>query len=317
MLTGILKILIQILIVIILAPLLNGIIRQIKAKAQHRKGAPVLQVYYDIYKLFKKDVIIPENSSWIFKVTPYIYIVSILAAALFVPVVPQLFSFGFIGDIVLFVYLLAIGRFFMVLSGMDTGSTFGGMGSSREMMISTLIEPSLLITLFTLGLSPMVKSANFKAIYENSTSIGTGILSPMFLLLFAAMIIVLIAETARIPVDDPSTHLELTMVHEAMILEYSGRYLALMQLSASIKQLLLITLVANVFFPFGVNLTQGFYGVLISLLLYFLKVIVIAVVIALVEINSVKLRLFSVPNYAALAFILSLLGFMSSFVLGK
>ncbi|MCX8130670.1 MAG: NADH-quinone oxidoreductase subunit H [Clostridia bacterium] len=310
------KCILQISVIIIFAPLVNGIIRKIKAKVQHRKGAPVFQMYYDLLKLFKKDVVIPENSSWIFWITPYVYFISIIIAALFVPVIPQMFSFGFTGDMVLFVYLLAIGRLFMVLAGLDTGSTFGGMGSSREMMISSLIEPSLLITLFTLGLNPNNYSANFKAIYAGSINVGAGIFSPAYMLLLAAMLIVLIAETARIPVDDPATHLELTMVHEAMILEYSGRYLALMQISASIKQLLLITLVVNVFFPFSIE-AEPIIGLFITLILYVLKVVLTTALIAFVEINSVKLRLFSVPNYAALAFILSLLGFMASFVFGR
>ena len=306
----------QIILVLLVAPLLNGIIRKIKAVIQHRKGAPLLQLYFDLIKLFKKDMVISQHTSWIFIAAPYVYFITAITAFIFIPVVPQLFSFGFIGDAILVVYLLALGRFFLTLSGLDTGSTFGGMGSSREMMISSLIEPSLIITVFTLGLSSQAGSTAFRAIYEGSAKLGIGVLSPVYLLLLAAMFIIILAETARIPVDDPSTHLELTMVHEAMILEYSGRYLALMEYGASLKQLIFITIMANVFLPFG-NTAVPELGLVFPVLIYLAKVIVITVAIAIIEINTVKLRLFSVPNLAALAFILALLGFMSRFVFGR
>lgn len=316
MLNPYLSIILQIIILLFLAPLLNGIIRKIKAFVQHRKGAPVLQLYYDLFKLFKKDAVVSNSSSWIFKAAPYIYFVSVLIAALFIPSIPHLFSFHFIGDAILAVYLLAAGRFFLSLSGLDTGSTFGGMGASREMMISSLFEPSLIVALFTFGLNPAVQSTSLKAIYNGSANLGFGIVSPEYILLAGSMLIIVLAETARIPVDDPATHLELTMVHEAMILEYSGRYLGLIQYASSIKQLLLINLIANIFLPFGNNLASG-AGILIALALYAVKAIVIAAVIALIEVNTVKLRLFSVPNLAALSFILSILGFMSAYVFGR
>jgi len=311
-----LNIMLQLIVVLIAAPLVNGIIRKIKSTIQHRKGLPVLQMYFDLFKLFRKDMVISENASWIFTASPYIFFVSVLTAFIFVPVVPQFFSFGFTGDAILVVYLLALGRFFLTLAALDTGSTFGGMGSSRELMISSLIEPSLIIIIFTLGLSSEAVSTSFQSIYSVAGSLGTGILSPVYLLLFAAIFIVIIAETSRIPVDDPATHLELTMVHEAMILEYSGRYLALMEYGASLKQLLLITIAANVFLPFGGNLVPEL-GFLIPVLIYLAKVLIITVMIALIEINTVKLRLFSVPNLAAIAFILALIGFMSGYLFGR
>ncbi len=316
MLNPVLKLIIQIFIILITAPLVSGIIRKIKARTQHRVGAPVLQLYFDIIKLFKKEVVVSENASWIFRATPYIYFTSMLIAAICIPAVPQLFSFNFMSDAILAVYLFAIGRFFMTLSSLDTGSTFGGMGASRELMISSLIEPSLIVTIFTIGLSNLVKSTGLKAIYEGSLNAHFGLFSPVYVLLFASMILILLAETARIPVDDPATHLELTMVHEAMILEYSGRHLALMHLAAAMKQLLLITLIINIFIPFGASLELGI-GLVISLCLYIVKVAAVAVLIGLIEINTVKLRLFSVPNIAAISFILAVLGFMSSMVLGR
>lgn len=304
--------LLQIVVILLAAPLLSGIIRKMKAAIQHRKGAPVLQLYFDLFKLFRKDVVISETASWIFTVAPYIYFVSVLAAFVFVPVIPRLFSYGFFGDAILVIYLLALGRFFLTLAALDTGSTFGGMGSSREMMISSLMEPSLLIVVFTLAASPSVRSTGFQAIYEGSAAMGAGIISPVYLLLLAAVVIVLIAETARIPVDDPATHLELTMVHEAMILEYSGRYLALMEYGSVLKQLLFITIIVNIFMPFGMG-----GGILTALLFYLLKILIVTFVVGLIEINTVKFRLFSVPNLAALSLMLALLGFMSGFILGR
>jgi formate hydrogenlyase subunit 4 len=221
------------------------------------------------------------------------------------------------GDVIFAIYLLALGRFFMVLAGLDTASTFGGMGSSREMMISSLIEPSLLIAVFTIGL--LAGSTSVYDMMQSSALAGLAIFQPVYLLTFSALFIILMAETARIPVDDPATHLELTMVHEAMLLEYSGRYLALMELSASIKQLLFITLLANLFIPLDGLISFGspVMMLLISLVCYLFKVIMIAIVMAIVEIKTVKLRLFTVPNLAALSFILALLGFFQYWIIGR
>ncbi|HBE78913.1 MAG TPA: formate hydrogenlyase [Firmicutes bacterium] len=308
---------IQLAVIIVLAPLVNGIIKKIKALSQKRKGAPLLQLYYDLYKLMKKDMVISETASWIFRVTPYIVMSSVLLAALLIPLSIQLQPIRFMGDVILVVYLLALGRFFMALTGLDTASTFGGMGSSREMMISSLIEPSLLVAVFTVGL--LAGSTSVYDMMQNSTLTGLAIFQPVYILTFLALFIVLIAETARIPVDDPATHLELTMVHEAMLLEYSGRYLALMELSAAIKQLLLITILVNLFIPLDefFHIVNPIMMLGVSLLGYLVKVVAIAVLIAIVEIKTVKLRLFSVPNLAALSFILALLGFFQYWIIGR
>jgi formate hydrogenlyase subunit 4 len=304
----------QVLLVLLLAPLTFGIIRKLKAWSQHRMGSPVLQAYFDLAKLMKKDMVLSDTSSWIFRAAPYVYLSSAITASVLIPVVPELFSFEFAGDAIWVIYILALGRFFLTLSGLDTGSTFGGMGSSREMMIASLIEPSILISLFTLGMISPVKSLNIHAMYQGAAGMGWNIVNPAMVLVFIALLIITVAETARIPVDDPSTHLELTMVHEAMILEFSGRYLAMIQLASAVKQLLFATLIVNLFMPFGFSGT-GLILILANLLLYVVKIIFTSVIIGLIEINSVKLRLFSVPNLAALAFILSLLGFFTAFVL--
>ena len=314
---GILYFSVQLLVVLLLAPLVNGIIKKVKALSQKRKGPPILQLYFDIYKLLKKDMVVSDASSWIFKAAPYITFVSAVTASLFVPVTLQLEPSGFTGDIILAVYLLALGRFFMVLAGLDTGSTFGGMGSSREMMISSLVEPSLLISLFTMGL--IAKSTSFHAIMKMSAAEGLIVTRPVYILLFLAIFIVLLAETARIPVDDPATHLELTMVHEAMLLEYSGRHLALMEYAAVVKQLIFITLLANIFIPLDGLIPVGNFilALIISLVVFVIKTVFISALVAAVEVSTVKLRLFSVPNLAALSFILAFLGFVQFFVIGR
>lgn len=301
--------------VILAAPLVNGIIKKIKALTQKRTGAPLLQMYYDLFKLFQKTSVVSDVSSWIFRVTPYIVLATAVVAALIVPVTTLIKPMGNSGDVILLVYILALGRFFMMLAALDTGSTFGGMGASREAMISALIEPSILVSLITVGL--IAKST---AVFEMMTFMQTvhnPLIHPVYLMIFFALVIVIMAETARIPVDDPSTHLELTMVHEAMLLEYSGRSLALMELGAAIKQLVFITLLVNLFLPHDQLLgISGITAIGISLLIYLAKVLMAAVLIAIVEVSTVKLRLFSIPNLAALSFILSFIGFLQFFVFG-
>ncbi len=307
---------VQIVVIIAVAPLVNGIVKKIKALSQKRKGAPILQLYYDIFKLLKKSTVVSDSASWIFKAAPYIVFASSLAAALLVPVTTMLDPIWHAGDLILMVYLLALGRFFMMLAGLDTASTFGGMGSSREAMISSLIEPSILVSLITVGL--IARSTSAFQVMDYMKGVSIPLSHPVYLMAFLALLIIIIAETARIPVDDPSTHLELTMVHEAMLLEYSGRSLALMELGASVKQLVFITLLVNIFMPHDqLILISGVGAVILSLLVYLVKVILVSVLIAAIEVSTVKLRLFSIPNLAALSFILSFIGFMQYFVLGR
>ncbi len=244
---AIVYVLIQIFLVLLLAPLVNTIVRKVKAFTQKRKGPPLLQMYYDLRKLFHKSAVVSDTTSWVFKAAPYVVFSTALIAALFVPVSTSIAPVAFVGDIILIIYLLALGRFFMALAGLDAASTFGGMGSSREMMIASLIEPSMLITVITVGL--ISKSTSVHQMMLTSNAIGSPLASPVYMVLFLALLVIIIAETCRIPIDDPATHLELTMVHEAMLLEYSGRHLALMELGAAIKQLLFITILVNIFMP--------------------------------------------------------------------
>ncbi len=306
----------QIIVILLIAPFLNGVIKKVKALTQKRKGAPLLQPYYDLFKLFQKRAVVSETASWLFRVTPFIVFGTALCASLFVPVTTAMAGVSFPGDVIMLFSVLALGRFFMIIAALDTGSTFGGMGGSREAMISALIEPSILVTFLTLGL--YAQSTSVFDIMKTADAAGAPLLNPMFILCFLAMLIIIISETSRIPVDDPSTHLELTMVHEAMLLEYSGRSLALMEYSAAVKQLVLITLLVNIFVPIdqlaGVSETAA---VAFSLLIYLVKVTLASVLTGMIEAFTVKLRFFSVPNLAALAFILSFVGFLQFFVFGR
>jgi formate hydrogenlyase subunit 4 len=313
---AIVYVLIQIFLVLLLAPLVNTIVRKVKAFTQKRKGPPLLQMYYDLRKLFHKSAVVSDTTSWVFKAAPYVVFSTALIAALFVPVSTSIAPVAFVGDIILIIYLLALGRFFMALAGLDAASTFGGMGSSREMMIASLIEPSMLITVITVGL--ISKSTSVHQMMLTSNAIGSPLASPVYMVLFLALLVIIIAETCRIPIDDPATHLELTMVHEAMLLEYSGRHLALMELGAAIKQLLFITILVNIFMPHEQLIgAVGIAAIILSILIYLLKVVFVSVLIAIVEASTVKLRLLSVPNLAALSFILSFLGFLNYLVLWR
>ncbi len=303
-------------LVLLLAPLPGGLIRKIKAFSQKRQGPPLLQEYRDLRKLFRKDVVLSERASWVFSAAPFVVFGSSVAAAALVPLLPWAGGAEFPGDVFLVISLLALGRFFLALGGMDPGSTFGGMGSSREMMISALLEPAFLV--FALALGLQAGAPSFGVILRHAASLGTAVWHPSFLLLFFSLVLVLLGETARIPVDDPSTHLELTMVHEAMVLEYSGPLLALMEYGAAVKQLLFLTVLANVFLPFGnaALANVGLVGVALGIPLTFAKVLAMAALAGVAEVCTVKLRLFSVPNLAAMAFIAAFLGFLNLLVFG-
>ena len=308
-------VLIQLLVIIMLAPLLDGIIRKIKAFSQKRTGIPLLQVYYDLLKLLRKTSVVSEESTWVYKIAPYIVFSTSIAAALLVPVTTKIMPGTLPGDIILLISILGLGRFFTMLAALDTASMFGGMGSSREAMVSILIEPSVLVSLFMVGL--ISKSTSLPQIMQAMKGIGAPLTYPVFVMIFLAFLIIIIAESSRIPVDDPSTHLELTMVHEAMMLEYSGRHLAIMELGAMIKQLVLITLLVNILIPHDQLIAvTGIGALVVSIFIYVAKVITVTIIIAIAEVCTVKLRFFSIPNLATLSFILLFLGFLQYFILG-
>lgn len=300
-------ILIQTLFLIAIAPMVSGLIRKIKNNLRMRKGPGIFQPYYNLRKLFAKDEVISGNSSWIFRVTPFIVFGSILTASLLVPVLTPAISFSLMGDFLVIIFLFALGRFFMTLAGLDAGSAFCGMGSSREMFISSMAEPAALLSVF--AVSANCASTNLSEISALSAMHFSSIVAAF------ALLLVLIAETSRIPVDNQETHLELTMVHEAMVLEYSGRSLALIELASHIKQIIFFSLIANVVFPLGITFTgTGFAMLLAGIIIYLFKLAVISAVISIIEVSVAKMRLFRVVDFLNFAFVLSLVAVVTAVI---
>lgn len=312
MIEQVLAVLVQMALVLFLSPYITGFSRTLKARLQTRRGAGVLQPYRDLFKLLRKGMVIPDTASWIFASTPYVLFVTTLLAGLLIPAISAQAPLSMFGGVLAVVYLLALGRFFLALAGLDSGSSFGGLGSSREMTLSAIAEPALMLAVFTVAIG--AGSTNLSTVAQAALGQSWHFLAPSQMLAFAALFIVLIAETGRIPVDNPATHLELTMIHEAMILEYSGFYLALIEWSAAMKQLVLMTLLVNVFFPFGLSAGWAPASALMSLLAFIGKLLLLAVAIVLVETTNAKLRLFRVPELLSVAFVLSAMALISTFL---
>jgi formate hydrogenlyase subunit 4 len=302
----------QLMLVLLIAPLISGFIKTLKARLQTRRGPNVLQPYRDIYKLLRKEMVIPDTASWIFSATPYIVFATSILVGLMIPMISTDSPMSLFGGVLAVIYLLALGRFFLALGGLDTGSSFGGLGSSREMTISAIAEPAMMLAIFTVALG--ANSTNLSEMARNAVSQSWRFLAPSQILAFSGLFIVLIAETGRIPVDNPATHLELTMIHEAMLLEYSGPYLALIEWGASIKQLVLMTLLVNTFFPFFLSADWSLLGLGVGLFYYLFKLLLLACCIVLVETTNAKMRLFRVPELLAVAFILGALALISTFL---
>lgn len=291
-------------VVIAVSPLFVSLIKKIKAWTQGRQGPSLFQTYFALIKLLKKEVIYSPNSSRIMRVTPLVTIASILVAALFVPLVFVPEPVGGIGNIILFLSLLALARFFMALAGLDAGSSFGGMGSSREMSISSIIEPTTIIVFAALAF--VFKTLNIFDMFARSASAGLPAISTLILIAISLFIIIIV-ETSRIPVDNPETHLELTMIHEGMILEQSGRNLALLELSAAVKMTVLMALLINLIVPFGLATTLTLAGVLFAVIAFVVKGSILAGVIGLFESSMAKKRFFQLPSLFAMAFFFSTL----------
>ena len=291
---------IQLIFIPFFSPLCIGIIRKIKAKLQNRQGANIFQPYRDIWKLLHKDEVISSDASWIFKFTPYIIFAVTLVVGLSVPLfLPRIVGFV-TSDILFIVYALAISTFFMALAGMDTGSAFGGFGSSREMTIAALAEGGFIFSLLTMAL--IAGSSNLFTIAGLTRSIDSQSFLPA-ILAFGGFFIILLAETSRFPFDNPATHLELTMVHEAMILECSGKRLALMEWAASNKLLIFMSLGANLFFPFGLDLNVGLGTIVLGMFYFLIKIFLFCVVVALLESSIAKFRFFRLPDLLLVSFI--------------
>lgn len=304
----------QMLVMLAVAPGIVGLIRKVKARFQCRLGASLFQPYADLAKLFRKQPVVSSTASWIFTAAPYIVFASTMAAGLLVPVFASQVPLNFAGNIIALVYLLALGTFFLILAGLDAGSAFGGMGGSRESIIASLAEPAMIMAVFAIALT--TGSTNLSTIVHK-TALMEGIVtdpSP-HLMALAALFIVAIAETGRVPVDNPATHLELTMIHEAMVLEYSGRYLALIEWASGLKLLVFLTLIVNVFAPWGIATTVAPGALALGVAAYLVKVAGLAVVIGTMECMFAKMRLFRLTDLLGAAFILALLGLLFFYIL--
>jgi len=302
----------QLGILLVLAPGLNGLIKRMKAALQGRKGPPLLQPYFDVLKLLRKDSVVSEHTTAVFRWAPMVYAACFSTAALIVPVLWSRAPFAGWGDAIVLVGLFALARFALALAGLDTGSAFGGMGSSREVAVAALAEPALLLVLF--AVARRSGGTDLSGASEYLVSQAVAAVAPSQLLALAALIIVVIAETGRVPADNPDTHLELTMIHEGMLLEYSGRPLGILVWASHLKQIVLFSLVAALFFPFGI--AGALAEIPIALGAFLLKLVALAFVMSLVESSSAKLRILRVPELLGASAALAMLALVAEVVIG-
>ena len=305
----------QMLLVLLLAPLLTGFVRKVKARLLRRDGPPLLQPYRDLIRLMRKEVVLAQNASWLFRVIPYIIFAGTWVAAALVPTFRSGLLFSWTADLIAIIALLGSARFFLALAGLDVGTSFGGIGASREVMIASLAEPAMLMIMFTLALIAGSTQLSAIAAFMLSSQVGLRVSLGLALL---ALIMVAIAENARIPVDNPATHLELTMVHEAMVLEYSGRHLALIDLTSELKLLLYVSLIGCLFVPWGIAAPgAGAQAIAIGIATYVAKLAAGGVLLALFETAIAKMRVFRVPEFLGVALMLGLLAALLRFVSGS
>jgi len=305
------------ILIVALAPLVTGLIRKIKARLTRRRGASVLQPYRDLFKLVHKETVLAHNASWLFRAAPYLVFAATWVAAALVPTFATGLLFNWTADLIAIVALLGSARFFLALAGMDVGTSFGGIGSSREVMIASLAEPAMIMIVFSLAL--LVGSTQLSTIAAFMVSPNVGLRVTLGLALVSLMMVG-IAENARIPVDNPATHLELTMVHEAMVLEYSGRHLALIELASSLRLLLYLSLIICLFLPWGMVplrpelsvATLGAYAVGAGT--YAAKLGFGCLMLAMFETAIAKMRVFRVPAFLGAALMLGFLGALLLFV---
>ncbi len=302
----------QMALVLALAPLLTGFVRKVKARLVRRQGPPLLQPYRDLWRLMRKEAVLAENASWLFRAAPYLIFAGTWVAAALVPTFATGLLFSWSADLIAIIALLGSARFFLALAGMDVGTSFGGIGSSREVMIASLAEPAMLMIVFSLALLAGSTQLSTVAGYLLSSNVGLRVTLALSLV---ALIMVAIAENARIPVDNPATHLELTMVHEAMVLEYSGRHLAVIELASSLQLLLYVSLIACVFVPWGLApVDAGPQAYVIGIAAYVGKLAVAGALLAGFETAIAKMRVFRVPAFLGAAFMMGILGVLLLFV---
>jgi formate hydrogenlyase subunit 4 len=293
------------------APLSRTAIRKMKARLQHRQGPPLLQGYYDLAKLLRKEAVRSETASWIYVAGPRVYFATAVAATTLVPVLVAAAPLESAGGILLLVGALALGRFALATAALDTGSPFGGMGASRDMTIAALAEPALMLGLFTVALA--AGSPNLGELVRGALQHGARF-HPADLLAFAGLFMVVIAETGRIPVDNPATHLELTMIHEAMVLEYAGPDQALVEWASALKELLYLTLLVDLFVPAGIATSVAPGAIGIALLAWVGKILLLATAVTVIESTNAKLRLFRVPELLSISLGLGFLALVIRFL---
>jgi formate hydrogenlyase subunit 4 len=302
----------EMLLVLALAPLLTGFVRKVKARLLRRQGPPLIQPYRDLMRLMRKEVVLADNASWLFRAIPYLIFAATWVAASLVPTFATGLIFSWSADLIAIIALLGLARFFLALAGLDIGTSFGGIGSSREVMIASLAEPAMLMIVFTLALVAGSTQLSTMASFLASGAVGLRVSLGMAVI---ALIMVAIAENARIPVDNPATHLELTMVHEAMVLEYSGRHLALIDLAAELKLLLYVSLIACLFAPWGIAAPDGApEALLVGVVAYIIKLAAGGFLLAVFETSIAKMRVFRVPEFLGAALMLGLLATLLLFV---
>ncbi|SHE21990.1 respiratory chain complex I subunit 1 family protein [methanotrophic endosymbiont of Bathymodiolus puteoserpentis (Logatchev)] len=303
---------IQTLLFIALAPLLAGWVKWCKCHLQNRRAPSLLQPYRDLIKLTHKQPVVSKDASWLFIIAPYIIFSTTALAVSVVPLLAVDLPTASSADVIVLVGFLAFARFFLVLAGLDVGTAFGGMGSSREMTISAMAEPAMLMAVFTLTMTASTTNLSFAIDHVLQEGL---VLRPSFIFSLSALMLVAVAETGRIPVDNPATHLELTMIHEAMILEYSGRHLALIEWASQLKLMLYGVLIANIFFPWGIAETLSLSVLGYGLLAIMGKLALLVVVLAISETLLAKMRLFRVQEFLSFAYLLGLLGMLSHIIL--
>jgi formate hydrogenlyase subunit 4 len=304
---------VQLGVVVVGAPLLVGLVRRLRARLEGRAGPSILLPWRELAKQLRKEAIRPEHTSWVYVAAPLVVFSTSAVVAVIVPFVSTRSPFDGVGDLFVVVALLLVGSVFLALGGLDPGTAFGGMGASREMTIAALAEPTLLVATFSLAIP--AGSSNLAVIVAGSLDSPARIFAVPSLLAFAALTIAGLAETARLPVDNPSTHLELTMVHEAMVLEYAGPDLALTELASAMRLTLVAGLLASLFFPWGVATSTGLAALALATVVFVAKLAVVGVVLAVFEAQTAKLRLFRVPELLAGSFMLGTLAVIGAFFL--
>ncbi|HEY9234354.1 MAG TPA: NADH-quinone oxidoreductase subunit H [Phenylobacterium sp.] len=302
----------QMVLVLAVAPLLTGLVRKVKARILRRRGPPLLQPYLDLLRLIRKEAVVAENASWLFRAAPYAIFAATWVAAALVPTFASGLLFSWSADVIAIVALLGSARFFLTLAGMDVGTSFGGIGSSREVMIASLAEPTMLMVVFTLSLlAHSTQLATIPQVFDFS-QVGLRISLGMAMI---ALILVALAENARIPIDNPTTHLELTMIHEAMVLEYSGRHLAMIEIGAQLKLVLYLSLIGAMFLPVGMaGPYAGAGAYLVGLGSYLARLFAGGVLLGLFEVSIAKMRVFRVPEFLGAALMLGFLATLLLFV---